>query len=744
MYFGSKIRNENSAKALFVAFSLGFSTYAYPETQHGVMLEDVLNKDFVFDSLLETALDPTQHEFEPDEYVTQEPKADIILAPKSGAFKPLEELSSEKDKTFGALIQDAEQERNDYLAAHAPAGDLMALDSGSLQPASPLAALLGTNPVIANPQDLPLNPAAQSVNVVIEKNTVKVSLKEIRIAVGDKLPFSIDEKDKATSELGFFVRDGSMVSWNQTSKVLYAQKEGTTELYLHYDNQLLILPIHVGTADKQLQIPKELTVLNNLGQPRKLLASLDENLTRETRTEAASVKDERATPKKKNTVQHSSTARNASFGFALDSRVLETTKVEFQVVDERSGEKLYPIAGVDLHLIGSEFSKKTDSLGKISEIEVPKNSSFIVTVTDPYQRYRPSTVEIPASKIASGKVTISLIQQATFNAYLRISANEYRSDAGSICATVQTANGKPLSGVTLTMDWEKARPYYFNRLGYLDPQSDRTNENGRFCVFDLDPGPFAFYFKRADGYKEAPIPLTLFTGSHLEHTFTLGEETELHTVLATAPTAFEMWHGGQIMEQEFRAIDYASFVSFGSTQDWNVDTDTVSMHSELSVNDGRAYYLSHSSEFEETLYRLDVDEDTPSDDPVTPLFPNGFLEDISYYANILRSENRGTVFIDHGSFEGQSELSQTVQVSLLDQDSKPVGEKVSMNTVSSSSTLFFNVSPGTYTVVVKSADGVGLSYDTLIVYSGTLSYLHTGSPLYRTSTGSAPPQVTQN
>jgi hypothetical protein len=87
--------------------------------------------------------------------------------------------------------------------------------------------------------------------------------------------------------------------------------------------------------------------------------------------------------------------------------------------------------------------------------------------------------------------------------------------------------------------------------------------------------------------------------------------------------------------------------------------------------------------------------------------------------------------IDHGSFEDQLDLSKTLVVTLLDQESKQVGEKVNMNTSSTLSTLFLNVAPGTYTVLVKTAEGVALSYDTVLVYSDTLSYLRTGSPLYR-------------
>jgi hypothetical protein len=186
------------------------------------------------------------------------------------------------------------------------------------------------------------------------------------------------------------------------------------------------------------------------------------------------------------------------------------------------------------------------------------------------------------------------------------------------------------------------------------------------------------------------------------------------------------------MEKEFRAIDYASMIPLGSDEEWEYDPDNFSLHSEQTMSEGRSYYLSRSSEFEETLYRVDSKEEEKV--LVTPMFPNGFLDDISYYSNVIRDQNKGTVFIDHGTYEGQDEYAKVIDVTLLNQFGKEVGEKVSMTTNGTSSALFFNVTPGAYTVVIKSTSGSGLWYDTALVYSDTMTYVRTGSPLYRAIT----------
>ncbi len=485
--------------------------------------------------------------------------------------------------------------------------------------------------------------------------------------------------------------------------------------------------------------------MNNVAYPKNLLASLDMDLAKSSQlpkpTDLSSNKraaltgvgsvDQGVSNQPEYEYKDARALTTKSFEFSVDEKIFETEKINFRIVDYRTqDQKTYPVVGAQVHLVGTKLTNVTDSLGLVTGIEIPKSSSFVVSVKDPYQRYRPSIVELPAAMLGDNKtIVIRLLKQETFVAYTRITTDETREDRASLCASVNGKDGKPLSGAVVSLDWGKSRPYYFNHYGYLDPSADRTSDEGRFCIFDLEPGPFAFYFSKADGTHEGPVPLNLFAGAHLEHRFDLENEILVNTALAAAPTAFELWHGGRITEKEFRPIDYASLSPLGTNKDLDYDNDSMTLTGKQSVYRGRAYTLSRSSEFEEALYR--IDSENAGEELVTPLFPNGFLDEVSAYSNIIRDFNRGTVLLDHGSLEGEGELGQTVEVTMLDQNEKAVGERISLNTTHSSAAVFFNVPPGVYTIVVKAADGTGIWHDTVLVYSNTLSYVRTGSQLVR-------------
>jgi len=725
---------------LVVAFSLCFPSFTFAQIQNGMKLEDALSKDFTVEDFIDKSIDPREQIYEPSEYVTQELNTTNIYSIQNPvhaeSFKPLSELSADNEVSFGAFVQEAEEKRSELLAKQQTPIQTPSLSLE--QPASPLEVLLGNNTKIANPQDPTTQKVREGVNITISKDSMLANIKEIRISVGEKLPINIQQNIKA--EPSFFLRNQGVVSWNAKEKTLYAEKEGSTELYVTTGDKMAILSVHVGNVQAPLQLPSEMLVLNNLEQARNLHADL-ESFDKEYKPRKFSSKGQR----KREVIQHPSVAQTDSYTFALDSIPFETEHVQFRILDEQSGaSKIIPIPEVELHIVGSELTQKTDVLGMIAGLDVPRNSSFLVSIKDPLHRYHDSVVEISASQIRSGEpISIRLMDLKKYSSFLQISSSESRKEAGSLCATVQTLEGKPFAGLALSLNL-KQKPQYFNHYGYLDPLATETSDNGRFCVFDMDAGPLALTFRQNGKLLDANYPLTIFAGSHLENTITVGEQAEIKTVLAATPTAFELLGGGQIVENEYRAIDRASLISFGVNPDWDYDPDTSSMHSELSVHEGRSYYLANSSEFETTLYRVDTQDEQENIEPVTPLFPFGFLKAISGAREIDIIPNTGTVYVDHGSFEGQSELSKTVEVTLLNHNSEKVGDKVSLTTISGSSTVFYNLEPGTYSVIVKSENGEGLAYDTVLVYSHSLSYKHTGSPRYRVQSDGSFPKLSSN
>ncbi len=737
--------NKIAIAVLFFSFSSGL----FAQETQGIPLDLLRNSEHTVDSLLEMALDPSRPDYEPEEYVTGEPDPVVLPNTSKSApeFRPLSDLTISEGQTVADVIRDAEDDLDQYLAAQPAVQDSYVHEmddvlagKGSLpkrppQNDTPQDSVLPASPLSNLLADKTQSVAHAETDVVISgsDDAIKVSVPSIQAAVGENVPISLGEG------VGVFVRDNKIVQWNPKDQVLSALSEGSTEIYLHYENQLTILPVQIGTTSQPLLVAHERTVLSNAAGPMVRLASLDVGSGNRKSKAIAANHSPRLRGHAPSAPSYDSRATDSdAFEFTTDLQIAETQKISFRVVDERTQEKkTYPVQGVHVHLVGTNFSKDgtklnqvTDSLGMLNNLEVPKSSSFVVSVKDPFQRYRSTVVEVPASSIVDNEpIVIRLIGQDTFEAYTSVIVDGTRDDHASVCASVLGSDNKPLSGAAVSIDVGNSRPYYFNRYGFLDPNATQTSEEGRFCFFDLEPGPFAFYFKKANGEQGAPIPLNLFAGSHLEYRFDLGEEEFVSTALAVAPTAFEMWHGGRITEKEYRSIDFAALTPLGSDTTLAYDGALSTVTGKQIFQGGRAYTLSNSSEFEETLYRISLDS---AEETVTPLFPNGFLDYVSAQSNIIRDfNNRGTVLIDHGILDDDGYEDKNIEITLYDQYDRPVGERVSLSTTNSSSAVFFNVPPGLYSVAVKGSDGRSVSNDTALVYTDTLSYVRTGSPLVR-------------
>jgi hypothetical protein len=713
------------------------SSYAFSQNEKDFTIGDIFDREITVEKLLERATEPSQ---EATESVTEQNlQLSEDTKPDSELFKDISFLSS--DATFETLIQDAEKQRQEYLAKQIETEVLNFEQLGSVEnliqtPASPLSAVFPQAHHKLEDLHAEHQHTKPSVGVLLEKNAVNLNVKEITASVGDKLPFYIQENGEASKALKIFIIDPSIMSLNQKSRTLTAEREGVTRMILTHGDLLTEIYIRVGKTEEPIQVSREPRVISNLWQNEALIANSEGPIEKET----TSITPEKTSRNKKSVKKTSRTSSQFSlvqdsFGIAVKALPYETEEISFQVIDSRTNDtskKIEPISGVDVHIVGSEYTNRSGDLGRLPSVEVPKHASLMLNVKDPFQRYHSSVIELPNSVLnTEAPIPVTLLEQSTYEAYLQIAKIGYNENHSSICAEVRDLQGKPLSGITVSLvGWKDIKPYYFDHYGYLNPQTDRTSDRGRFCFFDLEPGPFGFAFQFENGQVEGPVPLTLFAGSHLESKFELGDKVEVNAALAVTPSAFEMLTGGNITDKEFRPTDYANLVSLGSYDDyWTYDADSVELRSTSSFYEGRSYFRSVSSEFEDAVYRMDNEEDTESIDLVVPMFPNGFLQKISNESQVIQNENKGSVIVNHGAFERDAKLVHSI--TLLDENSKEVGDKITLDTEAMAATLFFNVAPGTYTVLVKNADGTSLSYDTVLVYESTLSYVRTGSPLYR-------------
>ena len=722
-----RISSLKISRRLGIVAVLVFSTLAESQDE-SMYLSELTSKELTVQEILDRATRQDSQDFQ-----AQLPEKSDPILPRS--FKNIDDLKQEK--TFEALITDAEVQRKEILArqnmpkSHEGKSQIADAYLGSdiSGPASNLSVVMDTKPLISSIPEKSLvvtneqveKKAKSSVDIFLKQTSVDLSVKEISVSVGEKLPVSIKLADAVVDHLNLFVRDSSIVAWDKSQRNVVGVKEGETEIYLHYKDQLVIVPVHVGSSHSKIQnlpVADTISVLKNLDSGL-LLAQETVNKNKNLRSSRNSIdslnlNDEKAFSTKDD------------YEYSLLPKPYESQKISFQILDDRSDlkGKIYPISDVIVQIIGSDYNKKTDIEGLTDLVEIPKHSNLIVKVSDPYDRYRSVVLEVPSLKLESGSpVSITLLRRSAYDLYSQISQVEPTQNTSSVCATVTSESGQPLSNINVTLDSPKARPIYVDSYGNLQVSADKTSSYGRFCVFNLEPGPFAFYFKKGDGSFEGPVPLNLFAGSHLEHRFILGEKITFRTAVA-APTSS---YGN-----ELRDIQYNSLLAFGaSSKEWNYNPSDRTLKSQLESHEGRSYYMSNGNEFERTIYKIDADLETDIIESVTPLYPNGFLEDLAVESNIYIDPDRGSVIIDHGDLETEKNKSP-VRVTLLDEHSNSVGDRAHLE--GSSSSVFLNVAPGTYTVTVKRADGTLVSNNTVLVYSDTLSYLHTGSPIQRSKT----------
>ncbi|MBI2603617.1 MAG: hypothetical protein HYW48_11245 [Deltaproteobacteria bacterium] len=568
------------------------------------------------------------------------------------------------------------------------------------------------------------------VNVVLKNKEIIIFPSELSIPhTGDAIEVNISEEDGTRSELNIFVRNQDLVEWRDNEKQIIGRKEGATELYLHYKNSLYILPVTVGGEENNVVLPRELTVLDSVREIRS--ASYPQNLNLETLQQLASL-GKKSHPNQEETEQIEEAPEHApeKATFITTPSPYAKHVIDLQIVDERSDEEngaLFPANGVQVRFLGTEIESESDAMGVVRGVELLQGSSFLVEIKDPLERFRPTVFEL--SDPIPDKVKITLLRNFAFDTYLQLAGSENRESDSSVCANVVSQDGKPQQDVKVEANVKGATPFYFNQYGYLDRLQDKTSKSGRFCMFNLEPGPLAFFFVNKDGEERGPVPLNLFEGYHSEYSFALGEKRYLETSLAAVPTAYEQWNGGAVGESHYRPLAYVDVYALGERgYPWEEDADRGVLYSSEETYNDRSFYLTRASEFEATLYRMDS---RTGDNHVTPLFPRGFLDDIAFFAGLAVNRWEGSVLVEHGPLAGEEDFDG-VKVTLLDHKGQKAGEKVAWEG-SHSSHLFLNVPAGTYAVKVASPDGKAFWYDTVLVYEETLSYLHTGSPVLRSS-----------
>lgn len=551
-----------------------------------------------------------------------------------------------------------------------------------------------------------------------------------------------------------FVRDQDCLTWEPETSSLQASKAGDTELLIYHQGQLAIVPISVsqGLAAGETTEEDE----PDLREPDPNdpdLQDLDaQDLGSETglpTPEAAPAWTAEPGPVQAFKALRSKTAasvpyqtQEAQFNpFRSETAELSYKKVRFQVLDEQSDvskKRIVPAKGVQVQILGTEFREYTDAKGLSPEVFVPANAHFFVSLGDAYGFYRPSLVEVDSEGETSrdGVISLRLMQKRIYQGLTAIAGRGQDEQGASLCGRIFNAQGKLWSGISVRIFGSEESPLYFNRFGFVDGKKTAVGDDGRFCFFDVEAGPVALNFYAGDSFLDT-IPFSVFAGKHSEQDFALELRSPLRTHLAALPSVQEQRLLPAEEANRLHPVDMADLLALGDgTPFAQLDYGLLAAPHSLPVFKGRSCYIANSPEFALAHYCYRPRAKVGRSEHVTPLIPNDFLEQMALAYNVALQLDPveldpllGSAVIEHGSLEGQGTGSDYLSIQLLNAEGEAAAEGVHFGAEPITKAIFFNLLPGSYTVVVKDDEGSWLAIDTLTVYSKTLSYLRTGSQL---------------
>jgi hypothetical protein len=532
--------------------------------------------------------------------------------------------------------------------------------------------------------------------------------------------------------LNIFVRDQSVVAFDQASMELTAKQKGATEVYAVMRGKMYIVPVSVdGAGDVELKVPDALVSLDGVfgGQ---LGSALYPGLEQATNTSAtAGDKDVDGPSVDESLAETAETAREVQADatrYTVEGGEPSYKPFTIQVVDERSAPqagRVYPVSGAIVRVAGTEFAARTDATGHLTIRDVPTDARLMLRIDDGGGIIRPAVAEVSTRASKAGRVTrVKVVRNFSFDAYASIAGVAQESATGTNSATlyVQGATPKvPPDRTAVTLDAQAQGPFYFNRYGFLDRSLHATGPDGRVCFYNVLAGPMALTVYQ-DGALVASLPVAAYANRHVEDEIPIDTEARLTVRLAAAATAHEQLGADPRAANGLKTIDMIDLIPLGTSDAMmQLAPGRVTTNEALVPVDGRFGLYAQAAEFEPTVYTLPVGREG-----VVPLMPRGFLEDMSVYAQVVYNPDQGVVLVEYAPKAGGDE---GVTVKLVDAEGRDAGEAWTFAGEPVAKALFFNVPAGTYQVMATTRDGFWLGADTVAVYNETLSYTRLGGQL---------------
>src|SRR5690606_6081642 len=192
-----------------------------------------------------------------------------------------------------------------------------------------------------------------------------------------------------------FVRDVQTIDWNAEKRELKAAAKGHTEIYVVSGKTMHIIPAAVKSdaATESLDVPLALTSLEGVfddGASQALFAGVpsaispDGKVAAETQEAIAKSVEE---TKNSLATQALDDQKKSRFGLVEDELAYGSLALQF--TDDRSLPEsglIYPLDGMKVWVVGTEFVGETDATGHIVVPDVPANSRVVLSYHDKLDR----------------------------------------------------------------------------------------------------------------------------------------------------------------------------------------------------------------------------------------------------------------------------------------------------------------------------------------------------------------------
>lgn len=603
---------------------------------------------------------------------------------------------------------------------------------------------------------------------------------------------TIDLSGLKQSDVSLFVRDQTVVRFDVARSELTANKRGVTELYVVASGKMYIVPVSVdhSAVEWDLQIPDALVSLEGVFQEQAQASVVSarhpgaERFEAETPslTDISDISDTSDISDIANNAEVAASSNNLALDdddngadaegkpedesanvsgvnapkgpslqdsladvartsledareaqrFAGDQQSLKYKNITVQIIDERSqpsAGRIYPAAGAEVRIIGTEFVGKTDAAGHLTIRDVPADARLTFLVDDPNDAVRPAISELSTGSEDDQSVKrIRVLRTFTFETFASIAGSVQAAGYGSLCMTVldhHNGNTKPVAGIAVGLDVAAEGPFYFNDYGFLDRSQHATGNDGRVCFFNALPGPAAASLFSGQDHM-ATLPVAISENRHLEQELDLADERQLQVRLAAMASAHVQLSRDERAANTFHTVDMIDLIPLGTDDPMEqlAPGHISSSYPLLPASDGRLRAFAQAAEFEPAIYTFASDER----DQVVPLLPRGFIEDMSLYAQVAHDPALGSVVVEYGHVTGL-EPGDAISMRLIDSEGRDAGTGWYFSDAPVTKAIFFNVPAGVYTLIVETRDGYWLTADTLFVYNETVSYQRLGNAL---------------